>query len=272
MKKSLSLFVFFILVISFTCLDNTKKKPKKLRKSKNHQDPAAPAAPAAPADPAAPAAPAAPADPAAAPAVPTVKADQVEPNVDLFGLNGKFDPSSNKKAVVDKFPFKISECNQFLMFDAEYIEDLSDFRKKKPGFFVINALQVSLYQDKDATKLIHNSTFDSQRKVTSLLPGAKGCISFDSGKVIADITICFKDVGHTQSLLDALEDFRKCRSGDNLLPIPPEQIKKLEQACSETTDKEINLDVNLEVRSGNKWDADREKFFQPVDIKVPGSK
>lgn len=188
---------------------------------------------------------------------------------------GVKDAATKNSLVITKPPFKVTECNQILMFDAEYIVDLRDYRIRKPAFFSINVLNAFVFEKKDATKLIHSSSFTQSKRLTGPLKGARGCIAIDGGKVNSDITICFKNEKDTDDLLRAIRSFSKCRMGDNLVPISPEKIKKIAQACGavkeEKKDPVKDFEMSLDIRTGNKWDEDRAKFFQPSKIRVPGT-
>lgn len=207
-----------------------------------------------------------------------LKTEKKKQDDGIDGIGTSVNPKGKKEVkkdntpiVITAPPFKVVECNQILMFNAEYINDMKDFRKRKPAFFTINVLSAYIFESKDANKLIHSSNFTQTSRLTGPLKGARGCIAIDGGKVNADITICFKDEKHAGNLLDAIESFAKCRMGDNLVPIPADQIKKLARACGKVTEKEKPFEMKLDIRAGNKWDEDRAKFFQPNKIKVPGT-
>ena len=213
----------------------------------------------------------------AAPAAASAGSDKFHPEIDGLGTihkGGKIDVNGEKvNLVIETPPFKVKACNQLLGFNAQYIEDLKDYRKRKDAFFIISVLSVHVFQAKDASKLIHSANFAQIDKLTQPLKGAKGCISIDGGRVNADITICFKNEADTASLLNAIKSFNKCRMGDNLVPISEDRIKKLAAACTPKTEaaNAENFEMSLDIRSGNKWDADRSKFFHPKEIIVPGT-
>ena len=252
--KTLSMFVMLLLInsilLSVTDSDKKKKKDNKSSKSKKANLKSG---------------------------VEVQGADKFHPEIDGLGTiakGGKIDVNGESvPLVLDKPPFKVKSCNQIIATNAQYIEDLKDFRKRKEGFFIITVLSIHLFQAKDATKLIHVSNFPQMEKLTQPLKGAKGCIIADGGKSTADITICFKNEADTQALLDALRSFGKCRMGDSLVPISEDKIKKLAAACGakEEAVTAENFEMNVDIRSGNKWDSDRAKFFQPKPIQVPGT-
>ena len=204
-------------------------------------------------------------------------ANKENDGIDGVGTNANLAEKgkSTEPIVLNKSPYKITQCNQILFFEAEYIIDLKDYRQRKKAFYSVNVLNVFLFESKDATKLIHSSNFTQSQRLTQPLKGARGCIAVDGGPVNADITICFKDEKKTNEILTAIRQFAKCRMGDNLVPIDPAKIKKLARACAglseEKKDPVKDFEMSLDLRSGNKWDDDRNKFFQPSEIRVPGT-
>lgn len=176
--------------------------------------------------------------------------------------------------IVDKSPYKVTQCNQILMFNADYVTDLRDYRKRKQGFFIMNVLTIFLFDSKDAEKLIHSSNFNQMHNMVQPLRGARGCLDFDGGKVTADITVCFKNEADTQGILDSVNSFQRCRNGDNLIPISADKIKQIAQSCKVKEEKKPaggDFEMDDNIRAGNKWDEDRSKFFQPSKIRVPGT-
>jgi len=77
-------------------------------------------------------------------------ADKIDNGID--GLGTSTLPQSGVKVtkplIVTDSPYTITECNQMLMFSAEYIEDLRDFRKRKPAFFMVNVYSIFMFESK----------------------------------------------------------------------------------------------------------------------------
>jgi len=206
-------------------------------------------------------------------------ADQIDNGIDGLGTSTlpqpgvKITQPSGPLVVTDP-PYAITECNQMLMFSADYIVDLKDFRLRKTAFYMVNVYSIFMFQTKNANSLIHSVNFAQMQKPVEPLKGGKGCIIIDSGKATADMTICFKSPADTNSILSAFDSFNKCRLGDNLVPIPATQLNALVKSCGGKDSKKkkgSGDEMDLDIRGGNKWDADRAKYFQPVPISVPGS-
>jgi hypothetical protein len=127
-----------------------------------------------------------------------------------------------------------------------------------------------MFKSKDANALIHSVNFPSLKQEVLPLKGARGCLSIDGGAVTADVTICFKSETDSANLLNAINAFAKCRQGENLVEVSEETLKTLQKSCEGEKKVDPN-ELNLEVRQGNKWDADRARHFQPNAIAVPGT-
>lgn len=191
---------------------------------------------------------------------------------------GFFDPLGiEAKNTLVRHDLEVKKCDDVIEFEAEYIFDLTDFRRKKKAFFSINVYRISMFEDKSVDKLIHSVLLSSITQVPQILLGGKGCISIDSGSVTAQMTICMGTKLKAQKILDQLQKFDRCRAGDNLVVIPPAQMEELQKICNDKNNSTIGLKnpankvVNLKVRPGNKWDMERDKFLHPDNYIVPGA-
>jgi hypothetical protein len=193
-----------------------------------------------------------------------VPATNIPTNINALGHIVK------KETVLTKFPMTIKNCDEVAIFQAQYITDMNDYREKADGWFSLSAYTVNLYQKKDANHLIHSVDLGNLKQQPSYLTGAKGCIQIEGGAG-PDITICFSDDATAENLMSVIKTFYSCRRGDNLKPIPKEILKNLVQVCEGEGNLVQKKTAIPTVRPGNKWDADRESFFHPEDIKVPGT-
>lgn len=173
----------------------------------------------------------------------------------------------DSKAVLTKFPMKLTRCDQIAIFKGKYINDMNDYRKKKEGWFSITAYNVNSYKDQDANQLILSIDISNLNKMPSKLRGALNCVNISQGPD-AEITICLDNKTNFDNVLTLLKDFYACRRGDNLKQIPDTQMKKLVKMCQDgDNDNEI-----AQVWADNKWNSNRLNYFHPQKIKVPGTK
>lgn len=200
------------------------------------------------------------------------------PSNHMIPLRNAIGKKMKKNSILTKFPMKVTSCDQIAFFEAKYIKDLDDVRFRKDGYYAINAHSVSIYDAKDSKKLIHHLLWGNTKKTPSHLNGAKGCLIIDStDQDGADVTLCFGSKTKANNILAVIKDFYKCRSGDNLQPIPKDLINQLLQLCGANgkiksgKKGQKKFKMNLTGRAGNKWDANRMTYYQPDPIRVPGT-
>lgn len=220
---------------------------------------------------------------------PKGKADKVNKQIDSVGKLAeppkdiKKDPKAkenkegplNENVILDKFPWKVTKCNQIVMTDCEHITDLREYRNRSKAFCTLTIYDVSIFKEKDAKTLIHNVPWYQTKFMPKKLKGAKGCLVVDGGNVSADMTICFKKPEEAVAMMKVIQDFERCRTGDNLKPIPEAEKVRLQKTCGESSlkkkDQLKDFKMKIDIRPDNKWDADRERYFQPSPILVPGT-
>jgi hypothetical protein len=202
-----------------------------------------------------------------------------DPSNDMLPIRNSLGHKVKNNSNLTEFPMKVKSCDQTAFFSANYITNFKDYRLKKIGYFQINAHSATLFDDKDSQKLIHQVLWGNVKKKPSYLNGALGCIIIDSGESIANISICFESKSTAENLLRVIEDFFRCRMGDNLQPIPKKLYRRLKQVCGENgkilnntkSKSQKKLKMNLKPKPGNKWDANRSKYHQANPIGVPGT-
>ena len=191
--------------------------------------------------------------------------------------------------ILDKYPFMISRCDQLVLFKAKYISDLGDYRFRKDGFFTMSAYYVNQFRDKDAKQLDQSVLLSESTNRASHLRGARGCVVISGGKHRQDIAMCLANKKQAKNILSVLQEFEKCRMGDDLQPISADLIRKLIRACGKNG-KFINpfklaqqmknkgkgskkvVKKALRKFSNNPWYNDRKNHFHPAKLKVPGSR
>ena len=163
----------------------------------------------------------------------------------------------------------ITKCDESIKFKAAYITDLSDYRHRENAFYVIDVYRISMFAKEDPSSLIHSVLLSTIKRVPQELKGAENCIEVDGGSVTAEITICLGSKTTTSTIdtienqiLDQIKKFESCRTGDSLIPQSP---KIDAEVCVKKEEKK-----GFEIRKGNKWDEDRDKFIQ-IDYSVPGT-
>jgi len=241
---------------------------------------------------------------AAAPRIQTIPfssaANQIDSNINVVG------EKVDKTVTLDQFPFKISRCDQIVLFPCAFINNDDDYRVRKPGFAAITTYYTNLYADKDGQKLIQHVLHAQMPSLPSTLSGAEGCIRVSGDKGQKTMSICVPTKTNAENLLDVYKDFARCRLGDNLTPISAKHLKMLMALCnidkkklmetpangqakpedsSQSPDKsnlkqqarnqklkKLKPQFDFPKEEDNKWEQDRLKYFMPTNLNVPGSR
>ena len=212
--------------------------------------------------------------------------NQAVPNKEKGGnFHNSIGLKVDKSMVLDSFPFKVTRCDQIVMFPAKYISDMGDYRFRKDGFFSLTAYYVNQFREKDAKKLDESILLTESKNVALHLKGARGCIYIDGGKFRNDIAICLANKVQAQNILNVMNEFERCRLGDNLQPIPIDLIRKLIRACGKKgkwkdpskKNKKGNTSSSKKYKrsipkGSNAWREDRKRYFHPLKLRVPGTR
>lgn len=112
--------------------------------------------------------------------------------------------------------------------------DFDDYCKKDPAFITMSVYMINLLRTKDSNSLFHSILYGHLRNKPSFLPGAPGCLDFES-KTGSRVAICLaggKD--EAQEVLNAFEKFKSCKDG----PIGPAR-NSTDSCTKEDKDKPI---------------------------------
>jgi len=159
---------------------------------------------------------------------------------------------------------------------------------RKDGFFTLTAYYVNQFLDKDAKKLDESVLLTESKRIPQHLKGARGCIYVDGGPHRNDIAMCLGSKAKAQNILNVLNDFERCRLGDNLQPIPKAVLRKLIRTCMKGKGKagkgkggkgaskikkgKGRKKLAIKKESQNPWRDNRKKFFHPLKLQVPGTR
>jgi len=175
----------------------------------------------------------------------------------------------DKNVALYKFPFKITRCDQIVLFPANYINDEDDYRVRKPGFVAITAHYTNLFNAHDGQQLIEHILTSAMRAVPKHVQGARACVRVFGGVRQKNINICTSSMKYADNILEVYDDFSRCRLGDNLQPIPAEVLRQLMRVCGisrvtiEGAGAAAAMDkLEKEANSRNKkiLDGDNKKF------------
>jgi hypothetical protein len=139
---------------------------------------------------------------------------------------------------------KVSNCEQVVMFEAERIKDLNDFKTREPAFFTMSAYMINMFEKKDVNKLTESINLSHIETLPQILPGALNCLHFQDKYTLREITVCLKSEESVSQVETAFSNFMKCRMGNTLSDADPQILNKLlDLSCKGTkTSKDSTFD------------------------------
>jgi hypothetical protein len=130
---------------------------------------------------------------------------------------------------------KVNNCEQVVMFEAERIKDLNDFKTRVPAFFTMSAYMINMFEKKDVNKLTESINLSHIETLPQILPGALNCLHFQDKYSFREITICLKSEESVAQVEKAFSNFMKCRMGNTLSEADPQILNKLlDMSCKGT--------------------------------------
>ena len=197
---------------------------------------------------------------------------KVVPSKKTTGKEGKFHNSIGlkvqKSIVLENSPFKITRCDQIVLFKAQYISDMGDYRLRKDGFFSITAYYVNQFKDRDAKKLDESILLTESKNQAQHLKGARGCVYIDGGNFRNDIAICLDNKSSAKNILTVLDSFARCRMGDNLQPISLDLIRKLMRNRGKNCKSGDSKKNSKNKKSGKKSKKNSKKFWHRLSRSI----
>jgi hypothetical protein len=186
-------------------------------------------------------------------------ANKVNDNINVVG------DQVDKKVTITEFPFKVSRCDQIVLYPCAYINNDDDYRVRKPGYVGMTAYYTNLYADKDGQKLIEHIIHTQMPNLPVLVPGADGCIKIHGDKGQKTMNICVATRANAINLLEAYKDFARCRLGDNLAPISQRNLKLLMAHCNVDKRRLLQRPHGQEHMAQAGDINNHGDMFQPVD-------
>ncbi len=151
------------------------------------------------------------------------------------GVNslGETGISANDNINLTEFPFVLTRCDQVVHFPVHYINDEDDFRVRHLGYVTISAYLTNLFNGKDGQKLVQSLEHTQMKSDPCYLKGARGCIKVtkDVNLRLHNMDYCVADDMLAENILYVYKEFKRCRLGDSLQPIPIWLLGKITQLC-----------------------------------------
>lgn len=155
-------------------------------------------------------------------------------------------------------PYQIKSCDQVLEIEGNRILDIKDYTKREPAFFTMNVYFINMFKTKDGNTLIESIPMNKIKIKPEILNGSHSCIHF-TVSIDKHIEMCMKNKEAAIQLLDAYNNFLKCRAGDNLALKDPAKLNSMLKASC------LGLNVNFDI---NKFGEDVNKASAALDSAI----
>jgi hypothetical protein len=117
----------------------------------------------------------------------------------------------------------VKSCDQVLLINVKQT-NLADTCNRTAAFMTMSIYMVNLFDSKDPNKLLDSITFDKLSSQPQHLIGSPGCVTFQSQHV--QFGVCLNSKDEAEEIIQAYEDFMRCRMGDNLKRLTFKDIRK----------------------------------------------
>jgi hypothetical protein len=122
-------------------------------------------------------------------------------------------------------PYVVKRCDQVILVAGKRITNFKDYCQKTEGYLTMSVYMVNLFEARDSNKLVESITLDKMTQMPQVLAGAPGCIDFIGGD--KRIATCFEEPETVNELIQAYQDFLRCRMGDNLKQLSWNDIRNI---------------------------------------------
>jgi hypothetical protein len=133
----------------------------------------------------------------------------------------------SKDVVVDTPPYKITRCDQVVMFNAQTLSDDEDYLSRKDVFFTMSAYLINMFETKDNNKLLESVGIAHITKIPDVLEGTKTCLIFLDSVSIRNIVMCFNSEDVMNQIHEAFKEIMQCRVGGKIDDFDPSIINEI---------------------------------------------
>lgn len=125
-------------------------------------------------------------------------------------------------------PYHVTACDQVIEIQAKYLTDLTDFSKKADAFFTFSLYMINQFAQRDVNTIMNSISMYKLKTTPSIITGSVSCVSFAASS--NNITICLPDKDTANQIIEAFNQFMKCRIGDNLKSTPAATVQRILKA------------------------------------------
>lgn len=129
-------------------------------------------------------------------------------------------------------PYRVFSCDQVIVLNAQTFVSPLDYQNRKVAVFTLSAYMVNQFDSMDAKTMTNHILVENVTDLPDNIYGAPSCLDFTDTKIMNKITICMNSKVESDQIKNAFIDFLKCRLGDNLKEMKPDQIRRvIDAAC-----------------------------------------
>mmetsp|Transcript_20788 Transcript_20788/g.23509 ORF Transcript_20788/g.23509 Transcript_20788/m.23509 type:complete len:287 (-) Transcript_20788:6-866(-) len=109
----------------------------------------------------------------------------------------------------------IEKCNETMCRSVKYMTDMDDYCARADGFLSLNMYTLSLFLGEDPSKLLRSMDLIKAGQPQKMT-GAPTCFKISSDIEKKEIRACFETEAKLNEWLDAMQQFWRCKNGDDL--------------------------------------------------------
>ena len=195
-----------------------------------------------------------------------------ETNKDNNSTNSNLNISSilHTKVELSKRPYKITQCDQNILFKGQTIDNYNNYCNKTNVYFEINAYLLNVFNGTSPSQLIRSINMHHLKKNPKLIKGNNQCIKFTSEHK-EKISLCVSDEKEASEVMKAYDSLMDCHASSKGKKIKHNKCNDKEREIEEHNNKKLFDEVN---KKHNKQNEEKIHYYHyPGDVLiVPGSR
>lgn len=128
--------------------------------------------------------------------------------------------TNSSNYVIENAPFKITKCDQIILFQGKRINPEMDFGAKVPAIFTMSTFMLNVFESKNTANLIRSLRIKDINGNPYVLKGSKNCLFFEETTTRKNVTMCVEDDQQRKDIIDSFGFLKNCLSNLNKSPHP----------------------------------------------------
>jgi hypothetical protein len=146
-----------------------------------------------------------------------------------------------KTFAITQTPYKVFSCDQVIIAPGYTFIDPSNYLFRKSALFTLTAYIINQFDSTDPKTLRTQILMNDVTEVPEIIMGAPDCLRIIDNRNSKQIDMCFDGSKAAQIKL-AIDEFIKCRMGDNLKKMTAAEVSKIfKSACLGRTENVPDL-------------------------------